>query len=301
LSVVYLGSSEFAAEVLRRLAETGEHRPALVVSPPDRAQGRGRRLAPTPAAAAAEQLGIEVLRTEATEAPAALERIRSVRPELGVVCAFGQLLREPLLSELELLNIHPSLLPRWRGAAPIERAMMAGDRETGVSIMRVTEGLDSGPVALQESVEIGDDDFGGLSRRLEEIAARLLIEALERRRRGELELSEQDDSLATYAEKIEASDRRLDPGRAAVELERQVRALTPHIGAQLELASGERLGIVEARAEPGELEQGTLEGADGLRLGCADGVLRLLRVRPPGGRSMDAGAYLRGHELPELA
>jgi methionyl-tRNA formyltransferase len=196
--VVYLGTSEFAAAILRRLAGT-RHRPALVLTPPDRRQGRGRKLAPTPAAVTAEELGIEVVRTEATEEPEALERIRSSAPDLGVVCAFGQLLREPLLSELELLNVHPSLLPRWRGAAPIERAILAGDAETGVSIMRVTEGLDSGPVASREAVPIAREDFGALSHRLRELGGRMLVEALDLRDRDQLELVDQDDSAATYA------------------------------------------------------------------------------------------------------
>jgi methionyl-tRNA formyltransferase len=299
--VAYLGTSDFAAAILRRLAEAPEYRPVLVVTPPDRRQGRGRRLTPVPAAAAAEELGIDVLRTEATEEPEALERIRAAKPDLGVVCAFGQLLREPLLSELELLNVHPSLLPRWRGAAPIERAIMAGDVETGVSIMRVTEGLDSGPVALREAIAIGDDDYGRLATRLEDLAARLLIAALGRHQRGELEPVEQDDSLATYADKIGPDERRLDPGRPAIELERRVRALNPHIGTYLELAEGDRLGVIEARAEAGELEHGSLGGEDGLRLGCAEGVLRLLRVRPAGGRAMTAEDYLRGHGLPRVA
>ena len=299
MRVVYLGTSGFAAAVLRRLAAT-EHRPQLVVTPPDRPRGRGRRVSAAPAAAAAEELGIDVLRVDATEKPEAMERIRAARPELGVVCAFGQLLREPLLSELELLNVHPSLLPRWRGAAPIERAIMAGDPETGVSIMRVTAGLDSGPVAVQEAVPIGDDDFGALAPRLEDLGSRLLVEALDRRATGQFELVEQDDEAATYAEKITPADRRLDPDRPAVELERRVRALTPHIGAYLELAGGERLGVVEARAESGGLDAGTMADDGGLRLGTADGILSMLRVRPPGGRVMDAEAYLRGHALPEL-
>ncbi|MDX6581533.1 MAG: methionyl-tRNA formyltransferase [Solirubrobacterales bacterium] len=300
MRLAYFGTSEFAAAVLRRLAEHPERRPRLVVTPPDRPRGRGRRIGPVPAAAAAEELGIEVLRTEATEAPEALERIRAAELELGVVCAFGQLLKEPLLSELELLNVHPSLLPRWRGAAPIERSIMAGDVETGVSIMRVTAGLDSGPVAVQEAIAIGDQDYGALAPRLEDLAGRLLAEALERRSRGELELVDQDDGAATYAEKIEPAERRLDPALTAIELERRVRALTPHIGAYLELEDGERLGVIEARAEAGKLEPGSLADADGLRLGCGEGTLRLVRVRPSGGRTMDAEAYLRGHPLPEL-
>ena len=296
MRVVYLGTSDFAAAVLRQLAET-PHRPQLVVTPPDRPRGRGRRVTSAPAAAAAEELGIDVLRTEATESPEALERIGAADPEVGVVCAFGQLLREPLLSRLELLNVHPSLLPRWRGAAPIERAIMAGDAETGVSIMRVTAGLDSGPVALQEAIPAGEDDYGALAPRLEDLGARLLMEALDRRAQGELAFVEQDDDAATYAEKITPGDRALDPARPAVELERRVRALTPHIGAYLELPTGDRLGVVEARAETGDLAPGRLADGAGLRLGTRDGVLRLTRVRPPGGRTMDAEAYLRGHSL----
>ena len=297
----YLGTSEFAASVLRRLAAGGDHRPVLAVTPPDRPRGRGRRVQPVPAAAAAEELGIDVARTETASDPATLERIRAAGAELGVVCAFGQLLREPLLAGLELLNVHPSLLPRWRGAAPIERAIMAGDERTGVSIMRVTEGLDSGPVAVAEALEIGDDDYGRLAPRLEELSARLLARALDLRAAGELALEPQDESRATYAEKIGAADRRLDPAHPALELERRVRALTPHIGAYLELTGGERLGVEAARAEPGALEPGTIDAADGLRVGCADGALRLLRVRPPGRRTMDVDAYLRGHGAPSLA
>ena len=299
MRIVYFGTSDFAAAILRRLAADPSRRPALVVTHPDRRQGRGRKVGPAPAAAAAEELGIDVLRTEATESPDSLTRIRAAEPQVGVVCAFGQLLRAPLLAELEMLNVHPSLLPRWRGAAPIERAIMAGDERTGVSIMAVTAGLDSGPVALQEAIAIGDDDFGALVPRLEELAGDLLVEALERRERGDLELTPQDDAAATYAEKIAPQERRLDPARPAIELERRVRALTPHIGAYLELAGGGRLGVVEARAEGGVLEAGGFDDADGLRLGCGEGVLRLVRVRPAGGKAMDAEAYLRGHSLPK--
>ena len=300
MRVAYFGTSAFAAAVLRRLAVSG-HRPVLVITPPDRRQGRGRNVSPVPTAAAAEELGIDVLRTEATERPEALERIRAAEPELGVVCAFGQLLREPLLSELELLNLHPSMLPRWRGAAPIERAIMAGDAETGAAVMRLTEGLDSGPVALLEREPIEpDDDYGTLSARLERLGGDLVVRALDLRAAGELELTEQDDAMATYAEKVAPEERRLHPAEPAIALERRVRALHPHIGAYLELARGERLGVAAARAEEGELETGTLDGRDGLFLGCGEGVLRLLEVRPAGGRTMDAGAFLRGHSVPEL-
>jgi methionyl-tRNA formyltransferase len=133
----YLGTSDFAAVVLRRLADS-PHRPALVVTPPDRRQGRGRKVKPPPAALTAKELGLELLQAENVNDEAALERIRAAKPDAVVVCAFGQLIREPLLSEFPILNVHPSLLPRWRGAAPIERAIMAGDERTGVCIMRLT-------------------------------------------------------------------------------------------------------------------------------------------------------------------
>jgi methionyl-tRNA formyltransferase len=295
---VFLGTSEFAAAVLRRLADS-PHRPALVVTPPDRPRGRGRRLGSPPAASTARELGIELTRAADVNTDDSLQRIRSASPEVVAVCAFGQLVKEPLLSELLLLNVHPSLLPRWRGAAPIARAIMAGDRETGVSIMHVTAGLDSGPVALQERVAIGaQEDWGSLSARLAELGGELLVRALDLHRAGELEFREQDDSLATYAVKIAPEERRLDPARPAVELAATVRALTPRPGAYLELERGGRLGVCAVGVEEGELRVGELRAADGaLRLGCEEGVLRLRVVKPPGGRAMPAEDFLRGHEL----
>jgi methionyl-tRNA formyltransferase len=297
---VYLGTSEFAAAVLERLAAS-PHRPSLVVTPPDRPRGRGRRSAAPPAAAAASALGIELLQVERVNDEAALERIRAARPEAVGVCAFGQLIGEPLLSEL-LLNVHPSLLPRWRGAAPIERAIMAGDERTGVCVMRVTAALDAGPVALCEEVEIGpEDDFGSLSSRLATLGGRLLVRAFDLHEAGRLELIAQENAGATYAEKIDPAERRLDPDLPAVELDRAVRALTPRVGAYLEDGEGERLGVrraqaVEAGPEPGELraERGAL------LLGCGRGALRLEVVQPPGGKPMAADAYLRGHAVPVL-
>jgi methionyl-tRNA formyltransferase len=297
---VFLGTSDFAATVLRRLADS-THRPQLVLAPPDRPQGRGRRTLPPPAAVAARELDLPLLQTQNVNSADALERIRSSSAEVAAVCAFGQLIREPLLSELEMLNVHPSLLPRWRGAAPIERAIMAGDEATGVSIMRLTEGLDSGPVALQERVPIEpDEDFGALAARLARIGGELIVTAFDLRAEDRLELSEQDDDLATYAEKIEPGERRLDPLRPAAELARTVRALTPHIGAYVETPDGERLGVRAARAEDGNGEPGQFEARDGsLWLGCAEGVLRLDVVQPPGARPMPATAFLRGHRVPD--
>jgi methionyl-tRNA formyltransferase len=295
----YLGTSEFAATVVRRLADS-PHRPALVVTPPDRRQGRGRRLHPPPAAVAAKELSLELLQADNVNDEEALGRIRAAAPEAVVVCAFGQLIREPLLSEYPMLNVHPSLLPRWRGAAPIERAMMAGDEVTGVCVMQLTAGLDSGPVALVEEVPIDPaEDFAGLSARLAEVGGDLLVRALDLQAAGALEFAEQDEAGVTYAEKIEAGERRLDPDRPASELAAKVRALTPHVGAYLELPEGERLGIRRAKAVDEQVEAGKLETHDGaLLLGCGEGSLRLEVVQPPGGKPMPADAYLRGHPLP---
>jgi methionyl-tRNA formyltransferase len=298
----YLGTSEFAATVLRRLAAS-PHRPALVVTPPDRRQGRGRRTAPPPAAAAATELGLDLLQAESVNDEAARQRIAAAAPAAVVVCAFGQLIREPLLSDYELLNVHPSLLPRWRGAAPIERAIMAGDERTGVCIIRLTAGLDSGPVALREEVAIGaEEDFDGLSARLAERGGELLVRALDLAQRGELSFEEQPEEGVTYAEKIDPAERRLDPWRPALELERTVRALAPHVGVYLEAADGERLGVKRAHAVGIDLAAGEVEIEDGaLLVGCDGGALRLFEVQPPGGRPMPADAYLRGHAPPRLA
>jgi len=298
---VFLGTSEFAAAVLRRLAGSG-HRPGLVVTPPDRQKGRGRRSGPPPAAAEAVELGIDLLQVESVNGAAALERIRVAGPQAVAVCAFGQLIREPLLSEWPLLNVHPSLLPRWRGAAPIERAIMAGDERTGVSLMQVTAGLDSGPVALREEVPVGpEDDFEHLAAKLSGLGGELLVEALDLLERGELAFEEQDDEQATYAGKIESAERRLDPARPAIELARTVRALTPHVGAYLELDKDSRLGVRRARAVDVNVKQGEMKAEWGaLLLGCGRGALRLEVVQPTGGRPMAADAYLRGHPVPVL-
>ena len=230
------------------------------------------------------------------------ERIAAARPRALVVCAFGQLIREPLLSAHPLLNVHPSLLPRWRGAAPIERAIMAGDARTGVCVMRLVAALDAGPVALSAEVPIGADaDFEALSSTLAGLGGELLVRALNLEAEGRLEFAEQDEAAATYAEKIDPAERRLDPSRPATELAAVVRALTPHIGAYLETAGGERLGVRRARAVDVSVATGTLRSEWGaLLLGCCRGALRLDVVQPPGGKPMPVDAYLRGHSLPKL-
>ena len=294
MATVYLGTSRFAVEVLERLAAT-PHRPVLVVTRPDRPRGRGRRLQKPPVAERARLLGIETIQPEDVNAEDARAAIRSAQPDAVVVCAYGALLRDALLSEHEFLNVHPSLLPRWRGAAPIERAIASGDEETGVSIMRPTAELDAGPVCLQRSEAIApDDDYGSLSARLAALAGELLVEALDLRP----PCREQPEAGVTYAEKIESADRLLDPRCAADELERRVRALTPHIGAYIERVDGERIGVLRAALAPGldDVEPGALEARGSTLLyGAAQGALELLEVRPAGGRPMSAADWIRGH------
>ena len=293
MRTVFLGTSDFAAEVLRRLTAS-PHRPGLVVTRPDRPRGRGRKLASPPVAALARELGLELDQPGSVNDPAARARIADARPEVVCVCAFGALIKEPLLCEYEMLNVHPSLLPRWRGAAPIERAIMAGDTETGVSIMRVTAGLDSGPVCVQAGEPIYDlDNYGRLAVRLSKLGGELLVRALDQRPRCRA----QDDALATYAEKILAADRELDPRRPADELQRVVRALAPHIGAYVVLHDGTRLAVLSARAlastgqSPGEL---SIDERDRPVLACGEGALELELVLPAGRHAMSGEDYVRG-------
>jgi methionyl-tRNA formyltransferase len=291
---VYLGTSPFAVTVLRRVAAS-EHRPQLVVTRPDRPRGRGRKLSPPPVAEAARELGIELLQPDSVNSAEARAAIAAAEPGAVLICAFGALIREPLLSEHPMLNVHPSLLPRWRGAAPVERAIEAGDAMTGVSIMRPTAEMDAGPVCLQGEEPIHpDDDYGSLAPRLAVLGGDLLVRALDERPR----FAEQPEEGVTIAPKIEAGDRRLDPALGAAALERRVRALTPHIGAFVELPDRERLGVRRAAAVgAGEasIDPGALVARDGrLLFGTAGGALELLEVVPAGGRAMDAAAYLRG-------
>ncbi len=293
MRTVYLGTSEFAATVLDRLAASA-HRPQLVVTRPDSQRGRGRKLAPPPVAERAGLLGIEVLQPADVNGDEARARIADAAPGAVVICAFGALIKEPLLSEHELLNVHPSLLPRWRGAAPVERAIEAGDEETGVSIMRPTAELDAGPVAAQRSEAIrADDDYGSLASRLAALGGELLVEALDLRPA----FREQPDTGVTYAEKIGAEDRRLDPKLTADLLERRVRALRPHVGTYLELPWDERLGVVRASlATGGGPPPGELAVRDGqLLYGAANGPLELCEVHPAGKRPMKAEAWIRGY------
>lgn len=277
-----------------------------MVTLPDRRSGRGRRESPSPVAIRAEELGIEVLKSEDVNADDDRRRIVAAGQGSGwaSICAFGQLIRDPLLTDLPMLNVHPSLLPRWRGAAPLERAIMAGDGETGVSVMRLVAGLDSGPVALMESTPIGpEEDFGALSARLADLGGEMLVQALGLAAAGDLEWQEQDDARATYAEKIEPGERELDPSRTAAECHDLVRALTPHIGAWVKAGDRGRLGITRCRVEPtlSPPSGAFVEESGRLLLGCSDCALELISVKPEGRSEMDTDAYLRGYGMPRAS
>jgi methionyl-tRNA formyltransferase len=241
----------------------------------------------------ARELGLELDQPESVNSEEARARIAAAEPEAVLICAFGALIAEPLLSAHPMLNVHPSLLPRWRGAAPVERAIEAGDVETGVSIMRPTAELDAGPVCLQGTEQIReDDDYGSLAPRLAALGGELLGQALD----TSPAFRDQGEDGVTYAEKIGPDDRLLDPFLTAAELDRRVRALTPHVGTYAAVGDGERLVVTRARPLPGNgPDAGTLENRGGsLLLGCSDGALELLDVRPAGGRTMAAADYLRG-------
>jgi methionyl-tRNA formyltransferase len=287
-----MGTSEFAVDVLRRLAAS-PHSPALVVTRPDRPRGRGRKLQPPPVAEAARELGLELFQPDSVNSDEGREGIAAAAPDELLICAFGALIKEPLLSEHPMLNVHPSLLPRWRGAAPIERAIEAGDGVTGVTIMRPIAELDAGPMCLQREEPIRpDDDYGSISPRLAALGGDLLVEVLDTRP----DCRPQPDDGVTIAPKIEADERRLDPAAGVESLVRRVRALNPHVGTWVELSGGERLGVRSARAADDSAAPAELVAVDGRLLwGCAGGALELLVVQPPGGRVMDAADFLRGH------
>jgi methionyl-tRNA formyltransferase len=260
LRLAVAATAPLGADVLERLAS--QHDVAYLLTRPDRPRGRGRRVGAPPAKETAERLGIEVRQPQ---------ELADFDPEEDVVvlAAYGALIPESMLERALWLNVHPSLLPRWRGAAPIERALMAGDPETGVTIIKLVPELDAGPIAAQRAFPVGEeDDFGTVSARAAELGVQLLNEVL-----PAPAFRPQPGEGATYAEKIGAADRELDWNRPAQELLNRIRALSPHIGSRAELR-GKPVTVWRARIE--------------------DGKLVPVEVQPDGGRRMDYEAFLRG-------
>lgn len=287
MNVAYFGTSEFGAEVLRALVDRGAVQVATVVSQPDRPSGRGRALRAPPVAAAARELGLPLRQPQDASA-------EPPEVEAGVVVAFGQILRAPLLGAYPLVNLHPSALPRWRGAAPVERAIMAGDAETAVAVIEVAPELDAGPILAEQRIAIGEHDDAGAVRRA---ALELGVPLLERALLERPEPRAQDEQGVTYAHKIEAAERSLDWSRPAVELDRKVRALSPHIGARTML-DGRPFQVWRARP----LAQGPGAGEVGAELlvGCGEGALQILELQPAGKGRMAAADFLRGLREPPV-
>lgn len=285
----------------------GRHPLVAVVSQPDRPRGRGRQPSPSPVAACALAAGLPLLRPERVGDPETAAALRAHAPDLGVVVAFGQFLprgvRElPRLGYL--VNAHASLLPRHRGAAPIAHAILAGDRETGISVMRVERAMDAGPVALERSTPIGPEETAGeLEDRLAALAALALEDALEEIARGTVAWRPQDDAAATLAPKLGREDALLDFCEGAEALARRVRALAPRPGA-VALLAGEPLRLLGARALAGPAADppGTVRRAGaGLRIATGDGWLEPTRLQRPGGRAVAAEEFLRGHPIADGA
>jgi methionyl-tRNA formyltransferase len=295
--VAFAGTPEVAVPALRSLARS-RHEVALVVTQPEKPRGRSGRPSPTPVARAAQELGLPLVAPVSINAPEVVEELERSGAAALCVVAFGQILRAPLLAARPCINVHFSLLPAYRGAAPVERAIMDGRTETGVTIMLMDEGLDTGPTVSSRRVEIGpEEDAGSLAARLAEVGAELLVEAVDALEAGTLHPTPQPELGVSLAPKITDEDRRLDVARPAVELANRVRALSPHLGATLTI-DGERFKVWRARAREAAAPPG-LSRADGaLVLGCGEGSLEILELQPPGRARMDAAAFLRGWRRP---
>jgi methionyl-tRNA formyltransferase len=292
MRVVFMGTPDAAVPSLRALDENLDV--VAVYTRRDKPRGRGRKLAPSPIKEAATELGLEILQPKSLRAEA--EALSALEPDVIAVVAYGMILPEDVLEvpRLGCVNVHFSLLPRWRGAAPVERAILAGDERTGVVTMLMDPGLDTGPTLYRAEVEITPDDTTGtLTQRLADLAAPLLVRTLEDLDAGSVSPIAQDDSAATVAPKVGPTEAELDPNGGAVELERRVRAMSPSPGAFLWFR-GQRLKVLSANAEDGEGEAGTVV-EPGFGVQTKAGRLVLEEVQPEGKRPMSADAYARGY------
>lgn len=307
LDLVFMGSAEFGLPALKALLAAG-HRIKAVYAQPPKPAGRGQRDRPCPIHAAALDLGLAVRAPKSLRPAAEHDSFAQLKADAAVVAAYGLILPRPILAapRLGCLNIHASLLPRWRGAAPIQRAILLGDAETGVTIMQMDEGLDTGGILLAEKIAIGPDATAGdVHDALGLIGARLIVRALEGLAAGTLAATPQPQSGAIYAAKLARDEGRIDWRKPASDLARAVRALNPWPGTWFE-KNGERIKVLAAEAvvpvgtptkDSGTGAPGTVLD-DGPRIACGEGALRLLRLQRAGREALDATAFLRGFPLP---
>jgi len=290
MRIVFAGTPEFAAQHLEALLQAG-YQVVAVYTQPDRPAGRGQKLMPSPVKQLALQHGLPVMQPATLRDAEAQHALAALQPDLMVVVAYGLILPQAVLDtpRLGCINSHASLLPRWRGAAPIQRAIEAGDSESGVTVMQMEAGLDTGPMLLKVRTPIGPSDTGGsLHDRLAALGAQAVVEAVARLQAGSLPGERQDDTLATYAHKLSKDEARLDWQRPAAELERLVRAFNPWPICHSSLA-GDVLKVHAARLVPGQGEPGRIlaAGKDGLTVACGTGALQLTRLQLPGGKPLD--------------
>jgi len=298
IRIVFAGTPEFSVPCLAACRASGAQVVA-VYTQPDRPAGRGRKLSPSPVKQAALDAGLPVEQPDSLKSPEAQATLALYAPDLMVVVAYGLILPRKVLAipRLGCWNVHASLLPRWRGAAPIQRAILAGDRESGVDLMQMEAGLDTGPVLLQRRTPISAEDTGGtLHDRLSQLGAEALAEGLRRTLAGErLTATPQPAEGVTYAHKLDKAEARLDFARSAIELERTVRAFDPWPVAEASIA-GEIVRIWAARAieRPHDATPGSVLAAsrEGIELACGEGVLRVTALQRPGGKRISAADYL---------
>jgi methionyl-tRNA formyltransferase len=300
LDLVFMGTPEFAATILAGLIAAG-HRIRAVYTQPPRPAGRGHRMQPSSVQLLAESHGLAVRSPASLRDAETQAEFAAIEAEAAVVAAYGLILPSPILAapRLGCLNVHASLLPRWRGAAPIQRAILAGDRETGITIMQMDEGLDTGPIVLQQPVPILPETTAGeLTETLADLGARLMADALDGIAAGKLTPRPQPNDGVTYAPKIRREEARLDWRLPADALERQVRAFEPRPGAWFS-GGGERIRVLRAEIEPQGINvpPGTVLD-DRLAIACGAGVFRPLKLQRPGRGALDADAFLRGFPIP---
>lgn len=304
LRIIFMGTPDFSVPVLKALHAAGHEIVAAYSQPPRPAGRRGLELTPSPVHRAAEELGIEVLTPLNFRDPAEVERFRAFHADVAVVVAYGLLLPPAILegTRLGCYNGHASLLPRWRGAAPIQRAIMAGDRETGMMVMKMDAGLDTGPVALTHKVEISIDMTAGeLHDRLAEIGAELMVEAMAKLEAGNLPLTPQPAEGVVYAAKISKEETRIDFSRDGLAVHNHIRGLSPFPGAWFEAeinGRNERIKVLKSEPAEGAGEAGTVLD-DRLTVACGTGAVRLLKLQKAGGKPLEAAEFLRGTALPK--